>query len=215
MRFMYVPLLLALTISSCQALPSYLYAGEISSGEVLFQDDFSDPASGWERVSEGSEGVLDYEEGAYRILVNESYQMLWSSPGLRFDDVHIEVDVGNLNQPKDDDFGVICRAENRANFYFLVISSDGYYGIGKVKNGVQRLIGMQEMLPSEDIHRGRAINHLRADCIGETLSLYVNGVLLKTARDPDYGTGDVGLVAGTFEEPGTEVIFDSFSVLKP
>jgi hypothetical protein len=74
---------------------------------------------------------------------------------------------------------------------------------------------MQAMLPSEDIAQGKAINHLRADCIGETLSLYVNGVLLKSVRDPDYTTGDVGLLAGTFEEPGTEVYFDSFTVLKP
>ncbi|MEJ2305846.1 MAG: hypothetical protein P8Y14_30355, partial [Anaerolineales bacterium] len=74
MRFMLAPILLALTITACQALPSYLFSGGVSSGEVLFQDDFSDPASGWERVSEGSEGVLDYEEGAYRILVNESYR---------------------------------------------------------------------------------------------------------------------------------------------
>jgi hypothetical protein len=215
MRFVLASILFVLMITSCQAVSLSLYPGEVSSGEVFFQDDFSDPASGWQRIPEGSEGVLDYEEGAYRILVNESYQMLWSSPGLRFDDVRIEVDVGNLNEPKDDDFGVICRAKDWANFYFLVISSDGYYGIGKVKNSVQRLIGMQAMLPSEDIARGRAINHLRADCIGDALSLYVNGVLLKTVRDPDYRTGDVGLLAGTFEEPGTEVFFDRFTVLKP
>lgn len=215
MRFILTSIVFALMISSCQVFPLSLYPGEVSAGSVLFQDDFSDPASGWERIVEGSEGVLDYEDGAYHILVNESYQMLWSNPGLRFDDVRIEVEAANLNEPRDDDFGVICRAEDRANFYFLVISSDGYYGIGKVKNSVQRLIDMQAMLPSEDIARGRAINHLRADCTGETLSLYVNGILLKSARDPDYTAGDVGLVAGTFKVPGTEVFFDSFTVLKP
>jgi hypothetical protein len=202
-------------ITSCQAFSLSLDPGEVSSGNVLFQDDFSDPSSGWERVREESGVILDYENGIYHILVNDSYQMMWSSPGLKFSDVRIEVDVANLDDPKDDDFGLVCRAKDRASFYFLVISSDGYYGIGKVQKGVQRLIDMPAMLPSEDIARGSAINHLRADCIGDALSLYVNGILLKTVRDPDYTTGDVGLLAGTFEEPGTEVFFDSFTVLKP
>jgi hypothetical protein len=35
------------------------------------------------------------------------------------------------------------------------------------------------------------------------------------AQDPDFPEGDVGLLAGTFTQPGVDVIFDNFVVLQP
>lgn len=207
--------LLALVLSACQELPFSLESLEVSSGEVLFQDDFSDSGSGWDRISQQPSGTLDYADGSYRIFVSESYRMLWASPGLNFEDVQIEVDATSLTVLQDDNFGVICRAKDQDNFYFLVISSDGYYGAGKVKQGVQSLIGMPAMLPSESIYQGHSANHLGADCIGDTLNLYANSVLLASVEDAEFDSGEVGLIAGTFENPGTEVYFDNFTVLKP
>ena len=207
--------LLALVLSACQELPFSLESLEVSSGEVLFQDDFSDPGSGWDRISQQPSGALAYEDGSYRIFVSESYRMLWASPGLNFVDVRIEVDATSLTALQDDNFGVISPAKDKDNFYFLVISSDGYYGIGKVKQGVQSLIGIPAMLPSESIYQGQTANHLGADCIGDRLNLYANGVLLASVHDAELHSGEVGLIAGTFENPGTEVYFDNFTVLKP
>lgn len=215
MRSTFIPFVLALTLSACQGLPLNVYSFDVSSGDVLFQDDFSDPASGWKRIADESIGVLDYTDGSYGIVIAAPYQMLWASPQLEFEDVRVEVDVTNLNEPRDDDFGVVCRAKDKDNFYFAVISSDGYYGIGKVKNGVQRLVDIPAMLPSEDIKQGTAVNHLRVDCIAEEISLWVNNVLLHTVVEEDFRSGDVGLLAGTFDKPGTRVLFDNFTVIKP
>lgn len=215
MRSIFIIFVLALTLSACQALPLQVYSFEVSSGDVLFQDDFSDPGSGWERIADRTVGVLDYADGAYGISVAAPYEMLWASPDLEFEDVRVEVDVTNLNEPRDDDFGVLCRAVDKDNFYFAVISSDGYYGIGKVKNGVQRLIDTPAMLPSEAIQRGKAVNHLRLDCIADEISLWVNNAILHTVEDADFRSGDVGLLAGTFDRPGTRVLFDNFTVIKP
>jgi hypothetical protein len=215
MRSIFIPFVLTLTLAACQGLPLSVYSFDVSSGDVLFQDDFSDPASGWERIAHESIGVLDYTDGSYGIFVSARYQLLWASPQLEFEDVRIEVDATNLNDLRDDNFGVVCRAKDVDNFYFAVISSDGYYGIGKVNNGVQRLLDIPAMLPSEDINQGAAVNHLRLDCITEEISLSVNNVLLYTVTDEDFETGDVGLLAGTFAEPGTRVLFDNFTVIKP
>lgn len=215
MRSIFIPFVLALTLSACHGLPINVYSFDVSSGDVLFQDDFSDPASGWERIADERMGVLDYTDGSYGIFVAAPYQMLWASPQLEFEDVRIEVDVANLSDPRDDDFGVVCRAKGKDNFYFAVISSDGYYGTGKVKNGVQRLLDIPAMLPSEDINQGTAVNHLRVDCIAEQISLWVNNILLHTVEDADFRSGDVGLLAGTFANPGTRVLFDNITVVKP
>jgi hypothetical protein len=190
-------------------------SSEIQTGEVQFQDDFSDPSSGLARHYDENTGSLDYVNQGYQISVNQSHTILWSGPGLEFTDVQIEVDVTKIDGPESDDFGVVCRARDKHNFYFLILSSDGYYGIGKVRDGLQQLIGMKDMPPSEDIIQGQHTNHMRADCIGEYLSLYVNGVHLVTVQDSEFTSGDVGLFAGTFEEPGTSVRFNKFSVLMP
>ncbi len=211
-------LLLAVFLSTaaCSMLP----AGDGGSQSpplpenVLFQDDFSDPSSGWDRVSE-AEGITDYYDGVYRIFVNTINQDVFSNPGLSFSDVRIEVDTAKVGGSDDNDFGVVCRFQDLDNFYFFIISSDGYYGIGKVFEGVQTLIGGEFMLPSEVIRQGDTTNHMRADCIGSRLSLYINDEYLAQYEDQDLVTGDVGLMAGTIVSPGTDIHFDNFKVLKP
>ena len=68
---------------------------------------------------------------------------------------------------------------------------------------------------SDKIKTGIAINHLRADCNGNTLTLYANGFQFAQVQDPNLKHGDVGLLAGTFSHPGVDVIFDNFVVMKP
>jgi hypothetical protein len=181
---------------------------------VLFQDDFSDPSSGWDRVNE-EQGITDYVDGAYRIFVNDRNTDVWSNPRLDFDDTQIEVETQKVGGDDNNDFGLICRYKDTNNFYFFVISSDGYYGIGKVLDGEQLLIGDESMPPSEDINQGNATNNLRADCVGNKLSIHVNGVLLAEHQDDSFTSGDVGLLAGSFDVPGTDIHFDNFVVRKP
>lgn len=200
---------------SCQIVPSMINQIQVQPGEVQFQDDFNNPKSGWLRTHDTKNGDLDYVDGAYEIIINRRNAILWSGPGLEFTDVQIEADVINISGPMNNDFGLVCRARDENNFYFLAISNDGYYGIGKVQDGFQQLIGMTNMPPSEDIFQGHRSNHLRADCIGEYLTLFVNGVHQITVQNSEFRSGDVGVFAGNFEEPGTQVRFDNFSVLQP
>ncbi len=181
---------------------------------VLFQDDFSDSSSGWDQIRE-SQGVTDYENGQYRIQVLTENTDVWANPGLNFTDVRVEADATKAGGPDDNDFGLICRYQDTNNFYFFIISSDGYGGIGKVKDGEQILIGHTDMPPSDAINQGAATNHIRADCVGSTLTLYANGTQIDQQTDSDYPTGDVGLLAGTYTETGTDILFDNFVVLKP
>jgi len=195
-------------LSSCATT-----SANVPSGTVLLQDDFSSPASGWDRYK-SAEGTMDYDGGAYRILVNALQVNFWSSPHKDFSDVRIEADAGKIAGPDENRIGLICRYTGN-QYYFFVISSDGYYGIGIFNNGQSALLGQSEMQSSDKIKTGTAINHLRADCNGDTLSLVVNGSLVAQVHDLNLKHGDVGLLAGTFSQPGVDVIFDNFVVIKP
>ena len=181
---------------------------------VLFKDDFSNTAGGWSTQRDVNT-IIDYETNGFRIWVNQPNFDYWSVPGLHFTDVSIEVDAVKSAGPDDNDYGIICRYRDQDNFYGFLISSDGYFGISKRKDGDHAVIGAKAMEPSSSIHKGVATNHLRADCIGSTLTFYVNGTKVAEVTDPDYKVGDVGILAGSFSQPGVDVLFHHFVVSKP
>ena len=74
---------------------------------------------------------------------------------------------------------------------------------------------MVSCYPSEQINQGNATNAIRADCVGDNLTLYANGTILADVRDSRFTSGDVGLIAGTFDIPGAEILFDDFVVRQP
>lgn len=189
-------------------------SGAAESGTVLLSDDFSDPLSGW-GVWNREDGTVSYDQGSLRITVNESQFDYWSVAGRTFSDVQVEVDAAKQSGPDDNDFGIICRYMDKSNFYLLVISSDGYYGIAKVRAGRYSMIGAEQLQYSDAIAQGSAQNHLRADCAGSSLRLYANGQLLMEAEDDDFSSGDVGLLAGAYNQQGVDILFDNFVVKKP
>lgn len=181
-------------------------------GEVLYQESFADNTSGWDRVLNDG-GIMDYDSGGYRILVRQSKMNFWSTPAGNFGDVRVEADVTKLNGPDENRAGLMCRYQN-GNHYFFVISNDGFYAIGKFTDGQAILIGQESMVPTEFIQPG-GVNHLRADCIGNTLTFYVNFNQVASIQDTDFATGGVGVLAGSFDEPGVDVLFQNFVVLQP
>jgi hypothetical protein len=185
----------------------------IPSGSVLFQDDFSTQDSGWDRLMT-AEGTIDYDGGGYRLLVNSLNTNFWSTPHKNFTDVRLEVDAGKLGGPDENRIGLICRYTG-TDYYFFIVTSDGFYGIGLFSGGQAALLGQSEMQASNNIKTGLAVNHIRADCLGNTLTFYINGLQVASVQDATLASGDVGLLAGTFSQPGADVIFDNFVVLKP
>lgn len=216
MRFFHIAVsILALAALACQfSLPfAPTPTPPAQPGETLFYDDFTNPGTGWERFT-SAEGTMDYDGSGYRFLVNALQANFWSTPGKSFGDVRMEVDVAKLSGPDENRIGLLCRF-NENNYYFFMVGSDGYYTIGKYIGGNVIQLGQSEMQFNEAIHTGLAVNHLRADCVGDTFTFYINGSPVAQARDPDFAEGDVGLLAGTFAQPGVDVIFDNFVVLQP
>ena len=208
-------LLIVLSLACSTAVPKTSAPQDQTalSGSVLFQDDFTRSISGWDRFM-SAEGTMDYDAGGYRMLVNSPNTNFWSTPHKNFADVRMEVDAGKLGGPDENRIGLICRFTGN-DYYFFLISSDGFYGVGIYKGGQAVLLGQSEMQVNSNIKTGLAVNHLRADCVGGTLTFYVNGFQVTSVQDATLKSGDIGMLAGTFAQPGVDVIFDNFVALKP
>jgi hypothetical protein len=209
--------LVLLGLSACQArAPSVVTPGPLPTESVaaLFQDDFSDPGSGWRQL-DAAGGRAAYADGVYQMRVDGANYNVMSTSGKRYSDARLEVDAIKTPGERNNRFGLICRLEDAANLYVFLISSDGYYGIGKIVQGKPQLIGMDAMLPGDKIPQGSGVSHLRADCDGSRLALYVNGEKIVEVQDTDLNAGEVGLIAGSYSPQGTEILFDNFKVYAP
>lgn len=205
--------MLLLASLACETTPQTEEA--ILENSTLFEDDFSNDESGWP-VTNDTSGYNGYNQGNYRIFVTQPNMVIWSTPGQSFTNVSIEVDATKVGGDDDNQFGVVCRHSDLDNLYVIMISSDGYYGFfKKINNAEFTLIGAEQMNVSDAINEGDATNHLRVDCIGSNLTLYVNGTLVDQVQDNEILSGDVGLMAGTFDIPGTDIQFDNMIVTKP
>ena len=182
------------------------------SGTVLFQDEFDASTTGWDRFANDG-GIMDYFEGGFRILVQHPGLNFWSTPQKKYGDVRIEADALKLAGPDENRMGLMCRYQG-GNYYFFIISNDGYYAIGKFIKGQTTLLGQSEMQSSALI-QPNAVNHLRADCIGNNLTFYLNFNQITVVQDAELSSGDVGLLAGSFSQPGVDVSFDNFVVMQP
>ena len=201
-----VLLTLALTLVACIAQPK--------SGDVLLVDDFSKTESGFNRQSD-ADAITDYLDGEYQIHIFTPNLNVWAVSGPKFTDAIVEVNARTSSGSENNLFGVICRLEDDSNFYFFAISADSYYAIGKLKDGAIVLLSSSVFEYSDKILSGQAVNHVVATCAGTTLTLNANGTQLAQITDGDFTEGQIGFIAGTFDDPETDVRFDNLLVTKP
>jgi len=199
-------LLLTLLLTSCLAQPK--------PGDVLFVDDFSNPDSGFNRTAD-ADAVTEYTDGEYQIHVFAANLNVWGVSGPELTDTRAEVIARTAGGTENNLYGLICRYQDDSNFYFFAISADGYYAIGKLKEGEIVLLSSAVFEYSDKILIGAATNHLAVECAGESLSLAVNGAPLAQTADADFSNGHIGLIAGTFNDSETDIRFDNLLVTQP
>jgi hypothetical protein len=209
LAFLMIAVFILSSLSACQFL--------INPGDpnILFQDSFSSKLKLWDNYSDIN-GAAEYRDGLYRIMVNQPHSVILAAPrGLNFKDVQILVQAKRTAGNPDNFFGILCRYQDRENFYQFSVSSDGYYDISKIRLGQRYPLTGDQLIPSDLIPQENKGMILGASCIGDQIGLYVNGVELARVTDGDLDNGNVGLFAGTLDNPGTEITFDELVVLKP
>lgn len=178
------------------------------SGDVVLEDDFVDESSGWPTY-QGENGFSRYQEQAYRIYIDKPNDRIEATLGTKLENVYLEVDASKAGGPDDNLLGLVCRYQDRKNFYLFVITSDGYYGVGKVVDGQYQLNG-GGLQSSSEIKKGYATNSLDGECIDNEFKFWINDTMVAQFTDETFQTGDIGLLAGSYAVNGVDVLFDNF-----
>ena len=179
---------------------------------ALYEDNFDEPG-GWD-VYDDEDTWAGYVEGGYRLGVRRAEYITWGNPEdqPQFADLIIEVDARQVEGPLDNNLGVLVRYQgDDNNFYWFQISSDGYYAVDLMQAG--EWVTLVSWETSTAIHQGLdVVNHMVVECDGSQFDLSVNGTHLATVSDANFGSGSIGLAAGTFGEPGVVIEFDNLKV---
>ena len=185
-------------------------ANTTSSSNVLFQDDFSDPSSGW-YLKSTKKIVLEYLDGEFRVYVdNESdpYSYQTTFIELNHDNVRNEVDVRRVSGSDSASAYLICRQVDEDNFVYGEVDFQGEASIGTFINNSEEVLADEEGVPG--LQEGS--NRLRMDCIGKTISLYVNGTQVASADVNRLSGSMIGFAAGGSGDGETDFRFDNFVV---
>jgi serine/threonine protein kinase len=185
---------------------------DITGSSTLFFDDFSDPNSGWKDDTWDS-GFLSYgTDGKYHVGVTKENWLTYATPGLDLSDVIITVDFTPVSTNQDGSYGVYCRRVDDNNGYMFEFSQKGSFRILKRQNG--EYVYLSEFAEASPIPLPPEGGVITASCLGNELSLYINGILLQQLTDDTFGNGDVGVFVSTWGG-ALEIAFDNFTVQAP
>ena len=201
------------TVAPSPTLPPTLPPEPTREARLVYEDDFGKD-NGWWYTETNDDFGFKFVDDGYQIYINILNAPIWSIREVSTEDVIVEVEAALLEGPQDGYYGVVCRHQGEDDYYSLVISPDGSYGIAKMEDGEYEFLA-EGRDQSGIIKGGDAPNRVRGECIGETLTLYANGQKLLSVDDDDLLSGDVGLLAGTRLSGGIEVLFTYFAILEP
>ncbi len=155
-----------------------------------------------------------YTLGGYAIKNLVVNDIVWSTRKDQYVGVRLEVKAMKTSGAQDGYYGLICNFSNGSNYYFLGVGGDGWYGIGLRQPGKLTWL-IEGMDTSGAVATGGAPNLIRADCVGNSLTLWANGILLANVKDSTLSAGAIGLGVGTRKAQGVEALFDDLSIYQP
>ena len=206
--------------SSTQA-PAATSAPASNSGGQYFTTDFSSGISDWtQNVVKGDKSKLTITPGsgglAFDLEATELYVYLLYNPQTYTD---VKVDMKADNRGKNNNaISLVCRYSDEGWYEFNIASNglleiDAYDATGIVSKGYNLIYNGA----STAIKQGRDTNEYAASCVGNQLSLTINGTAIKTVTDTKFkfAPGKIGFSVSSFNVTPILVNVTSFQVSKP
>jgi hypothetical protein len=207
---MFLAVLIALGLAACGGA-----ATDAPSTAGPLQDDFSSATCPFGFLEAGSTQGYECVDGEFRAWIDNdqaTYDFISAPGGESYEDVRIEVDARIVSAVPYGGVVVLCRGSQASGDYYSFTLSSGGVELTDTLDGEEQISRYKD-LPAGVMQPDW--NHLRVDCIGNHLAIYVNGTLALDRDIDELAQGDVGLGAGGASEGQTEVRFDNLVVSQP
>jgi hypothetical protein len=188
---------------------------QASGQALLYEDDFTNPTSGWPDKKFDNYFIGYHEPEYYHVeITSPNYRTVVFEPEKRsFSDVTIEVKVfavGSRTAPEGDlTYGLAFRRSGDQYYAFTISPRTKKWFV--LKSTPNALIVLSEG-SEEGIHDLDGEDILRVDAQGSDFSFHINDRLVAQVSDSEFMSGEVGLYAQTFDSANTHIHFDSLIV---
>jgi hypothetical protein len=190
----------------------------IAGGEVVLEDDFSDATSGWS-TKDTDISRTSYENSELHVLIKEAGWTTYSvyDPAVddTFGDLYLSVDAWLVAVPEaGGEYGVVVRRDDQEDYYQFLISQNGFYKIRK--HSADEWTTLVDWVKTDVVNQGvDNVNHFGALCVESDLVFFLNGVFLDHVEDTSFTSGQIGLMAGSYNGGGgVHAVFDDLVVYR-
>lgn len=188
----------------------------------FFTNEFDSSLAGWVILQAGNESVpnVSTADGALLLQMDSPFTWLYAlyGPG-EYEEVRIDAQFQN-RAATPASIGLVCRYGDEQGWFEFNVSTDGTYTI---LFGKWLSIGIAEYLPVTDdgstklIQPSGATQTIGLACEGDTLSLYINDILLRRldVERFELSGGKVGIAVSSFDNVPVAAGFDWVKVIEP
>jgi SH3 domain-containing protein len=183
---------------------------------VLYQDDFTNPASGWPVDKKFDNYFLGYHEPEYYHveISSPNYKTTVFAPNKKiFDDFSMEVKVFTVSKKTaatgDFAYGPAFRRSGDNYYTFTISPRTKKWTFLKSSPSALKVLaeGTEASINNLD-----TADVLRVDAQGSKFFLHINDQLIGQVTDSDYASGEVGFFVQTFDATNVHVHYDSIAV---
>jgi hypothetical protein len=181
-------------------------------------DDFSDPSSGWP-IFESRYGQLGYSAGEYFIRNKLIGMFIVQAPTGFANRYAVGVDARWDSANIGYEYGLIFGQTNFPVpvYRFVVDPVNQRYRLSYHNGSSWQCVNTSDpcWVNSAFINLDSAPNHLKVECNGTIIDLYINNQLVWEGEGPTSCGGQAGLVTQAFPDPNALAYFDNFQVSCP
>lgn len=182
--------------------------------DVLYQDEFADPNSGWPVGTEGNYTFGYHPQSFYHLQVGAANDRLVVSRDLGYADFAVETEVlvdhtsvptliGNFR------YGLAVRRSGENYYAFMISPSTGTWQT--VKHSASGPTVLDE--GTDDTLRDLiGVDSLRVEASGANFIFSINSRVVTELRDSDYANGEIGFVAETVDETLIHIHYASITI---
>ncbi|MHB8597735.1 MAG: family 16 glycoside hydrolase [Ktedonobacteraceae bacterium] len=195
-------------------------------GPPLFSDSFQNNNKGWDLTGNAGQFSVAVGNGSLT-LEDDNNRLLWElvPGGKTYDNFLLNVDAVLSKGTQDNGYGIYIRgASNQtvdiATYYRFELYGDGSFAIFKGTldaTGTSQSSNLASNTLSPAILKQGQVNHISILAARSTMSLIVNGQLIKTITDDSYTSGSVALfVSNLANAPaGAQAKFSNLAIYPP
>ncbi len=234
-------LLVVGAVFASRALADWRFVVPDAPGTLLYATGFDSPDlnGDWEQA----QGRLSAQitDGVMRLDVGAANEGVFAPLRWYFTDFDLRTQATAVEGPENNSYGVLFRQRDLNNYYYFLISSDGYYTVHRVTNGVGKQLSAWIQSEIIDIGIGTPYR-LRVTGRGSEFQFYINdqlvelcipdnpeaestihpltgdcmeGQMLTTLVDDTHAYGRVGVIVEALDEPDIVVDFDQIIIYSP